>query len=207
MARTVSSVYTEACQKILEDTGMSLVYSQTNALQDLLLGTRRFLQETGIIKDVYSFSGVAGTSTYDVPDNYMEVQHVFWNGKYLQKTSGFYEDESDPTWQSDSGAPEYWREDQLSPNQIQLLPKPESNGTITIIATVQADKTSYAIGDNISLVPDSFCVYLKYFILSSIFSQEGEARDMLRAAYSEARCKESINIGKAIATEDLADTL
>lgn len=206
MAYTVAKVYTQVCKVLLEDTGLGLTgYTSNDFLQDLLISTRQFLQESGLVKDAYTFTALAADSTYLVPDQYMEVQHVFWNGRYLMKNTSFNLDESNPRWESETGPPQQWHEDKINVNNIKIAPPPTVDGQITVIATVQPNITAYTMEGTIQLIPDSFCRYLKYFVLEKVFSQEGEYRDTLRASYCKARADEAINMAKAISNEELTD--
>lgn len=204
MAYTAQNVYDEVCRLLLEDTGLQLVYSTDSFLNDLTVSVREFLQRTGIAKDVVTISGLANTSTYTVADEHMEVQAAFWNGRHLSRNSGYYMDEDDPYWESNQDTPpEQWREDRLEKNKVQIAPKPTVNGTIKLICTEQPSSSLLALDSTISLIPDSFACYLKWFALVRIWKTEGEARDLQRAEYARARCDEAISLAKAIMTEDL----
>ncbi len=206
MAVTVQSVYDKVCRMILEDGGLSLVYSEGSFLSDLAVAVRSILQASGMVKAYNTQAVNAGTGTVSISDEYMEVYDLFWNGRYLLRSYGMAMDESDPFWQSEQRTPEQWREDQLAANTVQIAPKPSANGTLGHISSVQSTATTLGMEDNIPYLPDSFATgYLHYFVLYKIFSSEGESRDMNRAAYCKARMEECLNIAKAIMSEEITD--
>lgn len=200
---SVAQVYKEICRMLLESPGLSLVYSENDALADLGDAISEFLQETGIIRNYVDISVSAGSGEVAVPDETIKVLEAYWNHRYLYPTHGKMVDEGDPLWTLSDGQPEQWREDELSANGIELIPNPDSSGTLRVFGSVQPSSSQPSITGNISLVPDSFAVYLKYRVLAKIFSVDGEARDLQRAAYCKARMQEAVNIGKAIMGEDI----
>lgn len=205
MATTVQEVYRKVCRVLLEDDGLNLVYSEGAFLADLAVAVRTLLQATGLVKVYATQAVLSGAATATVPDEYMEVVEAFWNKRYLLRSFGMAMDESDPFWQSKSGPPEQWREDELAANTIQLAHNPSANGTLGYIASVQSTAKSLSMEDNIPYLPDSFCSYLPYFVLVKVFETEGESRDLQRAAYCRARRDEALNIAKAIMSEELSD--
>lgn len=74
-----------------------------------------------------------------------------------------------------------------------------SRSNLAVIATASlADSSAPESGDSVALIPDSFVHYVLYGMLATVFSQDGELKDVMRAQYCEARYKEGINIAKAI---------
>lgn len=205
MAYTVAKVYGEVCKAILEDSGMSMAYTQNGFLADLTVSVRELLQRTGIIKDVVEIAVPGGQATVSIPDEYMEVLDVYWNGKCLQKSTGFDLDESVERRGLVERVPDKWREDKLAKNTIELIPAPETTGTLLAYCTLQPTSNGYSAGDTIPLVPDSMAAYLKFFALEKIFTTDSEARDRSRAQYCRARIDEVVNLGRAIMMEDAMD--
>lgn len=202
----VSSVYAEVCRTVLEDAGLSSMgYTQNGFLADLTVAVRELLQRTAIIKDVVTINVSGGQATAAIPDEYMGVLEVYWNGKYLYKSAGFELDESADRRMLLDSVPDKWREDKLAKNTIELIPPPSSDGVLLAYCTVQPTTNGYAAGDTVLLVPDSMAVYLKYFVLEKIFTTEGETRDRSRAQYCKARIDEVVNLGRAIMREDALD--
>jgi hypothetical protein len=205
MAYTVAKVYGEVCKVLLEDAGLTMAYTQSGFLSDLTMAVRELLQRTGICKDMVTVAVGSGQAVVAVPDEYMEVMDVYWNGKYLHKSTGFDLDESDDRRGLLERVPIKWREDKLAKNTIELIPTPESAGSVLAYCTVQPATSGLLAGDTIPLVPDSMAAYLKYFVLRKIFSSDGEAKDRSRAEYCRARIDEIVNLGQAIMSEDVLD--
>ena len=164
-----------------------------------------FLQKTGLSKVNSPVSMVSGTATYTVPDTVGTVQSVLANNTYLYDTSGYYLDNTNPTWPTaQSTFPQEWREDELVPKQVQITPTPNVSGTLSLFGT-QLPSGSGITGINgsttVALVPDSFTPYLKYGILALIFNQDGECKDTQKANYCQARYAEGIGIAAAIMGE------
>lgn len=201
---TAEAVGTKTYRMILEDLHATLTYPQDEFLADLVMSARLLLQRTRIIMDVTTISVTAGQSVVTVPDEYMDVRAAFWNGSALTYTSGYHMDETSTQWEyAGITRPEYWREDRLAKNTIQILPTPSANGQLTLICTRQSSDSSLALSDSVDYIPDSVAEYLKWFVLEKVWRGEGENRDLNRAAYAKARCDELFAIADAIVKEDL----
>ena len=74
-----------------------------------------------------------------------------------------------------------------------------NDGNLTMIGNTGISSITYALGDLVPVLPDSFCWGLTYGVLARVFSTDGEAKDMQRAAYCNARYQECANAGAAIA--------
>lgn len=164
-----------------------------------------FLSKTGVSKVNQPVTMTANTDTYTVPDTVCEVQSVLANNTYLYDTSGYYLDNRNATWPSDQyDFPQEWREDELVPKRVQITPVPNVSGTLSLLGTQIPSGngiTGIGSGTTVLYVPDSFTCYLKYGILSLIFSQDGECKDMQKAQYCQARYAEGIGIAAAIMGE------
>lgn len=77
------------------------------------------------------------------------------------------------------------------------------DGNLTVVGTKGLVTNVFALDDVIPVVPDSFCPALAYGILARIFSQDGEAKDLQRAQYAQARYSEYANAGAAVAGQVL----
>jgi hypothetical protein len=203
MAVKVQTIYDSVCVAMLEDYGLSLTYSSNLFLNDIYSGIVEFLKESRMAKRFDTQNVTSGTAVSLVPDEFMEVQDVFWNYRHLERSDGFDLDQSDTTWAGESGSPQVWREDQIAMNSVQVAPKPAADGVLGYIASLQPIANAVDMDDDIPLVPDDFCFYLKYFCLSKIFETEGECRDLQRAMYCRARWTECMNLAKAVVGEDV----
>jgi hypothetical protein len=75
---------------------------------------------------------------------------------------------------------------------------------LTVVGTAGTLKSSFAMGDTIPNVPDTFTVYLGYGIMKRIFRKDGDTKDNQRAAYCEARFLEGVNLCKAFLAQSQA---
>lgn len=69
---------------------------------------------------------------------------------------------------------------------------------VTLTATVKPLGIAWTLNDFIEAIPNSFAIYLKWGVLQTIFSMDGETKDEQRAAYCSARFQEGINLSQAI---------
>lgn len=215
MATTVQEVYDDVCRALLEDGALVFFYSEAAFLTDILVVIQDFLQKTGVIKNTYDIRILSGTSSYTVAEDASDVQEAFVDKKYLQPSSEFYLDMANRTWGSDTGAPERWHRDQLSDRTIEVTPTPNFSGAVLpdetrnlkLIATQIPTQSSLALVDNIPLMPDTMAAYLKFGVLEKIFNQDGEARDIQRARYCNARVTECLNAFRAVMQEEALEEI
>jgi len=260
---TVSMVYDEVCQLLLERGGLRFTYSSAAFLRDIHYAIVETCQRTAIVKEFFPIDFVAGTADYTLPDNAMDFHEAFAGNRHMQKVSSLYEDKDFGL--DDTVLPQEWHRDTSDANVIHVIPPPsiggsapvdvqpsggmygtiggpataqdaftvedplygtlnsitgsyiESDGpffgtisdittgdeSMIVIASVRPAATSYALSDVIPILPDTVCSYLKWFILEKIWSMDGEAKDIQRAAYATARKEEILGILAAIMEEDL----
>ena len=79
-----------------------------------------------------------------------------------------------------------------------------NDGNLSIVGTTGLASITYTLGQLIPCVPDSFCFYLAYGVLARIFSTDGEAKDLQRSYYCNARYLEGISAAAAVSGEMLA---
>lgn len=80
-----------------------------------------------------------------------------------------------------------------------------NDGNLTVTGPKGLSSITYTLGQVIPVVPDSFCPALAYGILARIFSTDGEAKDLQRSYYCNARYLEYCNAAAAISGEMLAN--
>lgn len=73
----------------------------------------------------------------------------------------------------------------------------------TMIGTAKPIGVTWDLDSFVEWIPDSFAVYLKWGILQSIFSMDGETKDEQRAAYCGARWNEGIALSEVVSQAGL----
>ncbi len=76
-----------------------------------------------------------------------------------------------------------------------------NDGNLTMIGPAGLSAFLTTLGQIIPVIPDSFCFYLSMGILSRIFSTDGEAKDLQRSYYCDARYSEGCAAAAAISGE------
>ena len=227
MSVTVRTLYVQFCYVMLEDLGLSLgLVNQQQFLDILGVVILDFSQRAGLYKNIFTEMIDAGVQVYTVPDDVMKPELCFVGGRIIEKVTepdlmtGHFE------WRRQWGPPQQWHEDNLAPKRLELFPKPVANGAnypgtgpiigkygdfypadqnLTIVGPAAPDQTTWALGDPLQCVPDSFSHYLIYGVLEQVFSAEGETKDNQRAAYCRARFQEGIQLADSIAHEELLE--
>jgi len=88
----------------------------------------------------------------------------------------------------------------LSPGYGLVSYMVSSTGNLQLISSV-TPVDAVTLDDYITLFPTSFIPYLKYGIVSKLFTADSGARDVQRANYSGARYKEGLNLLGSIMQE------
>jgi hypothetical protein len=251
------AIYKQCSNVLLEDGGLTLgliTDSEFYAIANEVVTD--FLSKTQIIKKVFCVPLLVGVDTYTKPDQLGEIDEALAGQTHINRTSGFYLDNSDPSWPTQFNQPQSFKEDEVPVNQIQLSPMPNVEGELTytydqgygvpastsgaVDFDIQANPSTpgygvfaEAIGNPyleaagtgygvyadmvcstgnltmignviptdptyIQLIPASFQCYLKYGILSRIFSTNSELKDEQKATYCQARYAEGVNLAGAI---------
>lgn len=137
VATQLSTVYYQICSVLLEDNGLTLGLMQpSQVIQFIGEVVCDFLMKTGIIKKIVSIPAYAGIDAYFLPDTISDTQYGSYNQSYLHRTSSFFLDNSDPTWQAYQSTPTTWKQDEIQPKQIQLNPTPNSDGDFVTTSTI-----------------------------------------------------------------------
>jgi hypothetical protein len=213
MATSVQNIYDQVCSVLLEPSGFTLGITTQQTFLDLFRAVLLdWYQQTGLIKQVCTQTLTSGTATYTVPDDIISPEEAWWGSKYLQKTSMRELDQYEFAWTNRSGPPDRWFDDSLPPKQLTLYKKPNQTGAsyaakygtfypadrnLAVLGTAGTLKTSFALGDTIPNVPDSFSCYLAYGVLEKLFSTDGECKDLQRSYYCQARYLEGVAIARA----------
>lgn len=153
----------------------------------------RFLLETGVIQKRSTISATAGTSTYDLPADLIDLRRASWGlGQVLSR-----EDEWSSFYSSDSssGTPEKYAIYPVGSLKIKLLPTPDADGTVHILYVPEHSALTGSCVAN--YLPNFFMPFIKWGIIADMLAKEGEANDPTRAAYAEERFQEGIDVAKA----------
>lgn len=187
-----------------------------------------FVRQSGLIWDAFTQVIQAGVSAYAVPDRMPAVYYVFTNARIVEKVDlfsnyilGQWQRKPGPTkaYHQDGlpiqtleliPAPD-WNGTTFAP--VAGPPPPfgaysifqPGKRNLTFVGPVQPGdsvtqniKETWAIGDTITGVPDSFTPYLVFGILERVFSKDGEAKDLQRALYCGARYREGVTLGRSV---------
>ncbi len=225
---TVQSLYQRFCWDLLEDNGLVLgivtVDQFLDFLQDAIL---EFCEQVGITKKIFTQTIFLSQAQYPVPDDLLLVQAAFVGGVFIDRVSLEELYNTGEPWPNQVGQPLQWFEDGLPEGYVQLVPIPDFNGTLiagpdngvydtfapeesnlTTVATAgPTNMRSITIDDDIpDVIPQSFTPYLLYRVHWRAATLDGEAKDLQRAKYCEARWNEGIALGQAIMLEAVNDS-
>lgn len=125
---TLTDIYNRACWDWAEDGGLVLgIVSVQSWLDFANLVLLDLLKQTGCIKRVWTMSVFAGTPTYTVPDDIMNVEQVFLAGRWLPKYTVAELNNVRRNWRRDLDIPIGYYTDNLPPKTIGLAPAPNYN--------------------------------------------------------------------------------
>lgn len=210
---TFNDVYLDTATVLLENGGLvlGLVTPQQwldiagEVLTDLLL-------KMHIIQAVDSTTVTnPGISIYPIPIPPLstDVTYCAYDNTYLHRTSTFYLDNSNAIWAGSEGFPQTWKQDEVDPTQVQISPTPaatEGTRTLTLIGAQIPDQiTGWQLTDVVPYLPDSLLYALKYGVLAKIFATDSEQKDLLKAAYCQARSTEAVNLIAAMMSQEFND--
>ena len=214
MSVTVQQVYNDVCAAMLEPNGfiLGIVTPQgfLDYFREILL---TWYEQVALVQNVCVQTLTSGTAQYAFPDDIINPQDAFWGARALNRTSLQELDQFEYAWNGRSGPPDRWRDDSLPPKTVAVFPTPSQTGAVyspkygqfypadrnlALVGTYGTTKTSFSLADTIPNVPDSFTAYLGYGVMAKIFSTDGEAKDMQRAAYCSARFQEGVSLARAM---------
>ena len=163
------------------------LFTQAEMLAWLADAQNQLLLRTRCIYNVGNIALTADNPYYLPPDHAIRVERISLNGKPLYDTSTSNLDFNTPTWgQQSSGTPKSWYQDRTTDTgKIGFTPAPAVGDTAKAYYSERALKNIKL--NSTLLVPDPATIYLKYAVLASAFSQDGEARDDMRASLCQKR--------------------
>ncbi len=225
----VRDIYNRVCWDLCEDFQLQLgIVTDAEFLGYLEEAILEFCMQVGLVKKIFTQSIFLSQSQYLIPDDLLKVQAAFVGGVYIERVSLEELYNTGLAWPNEVGPPTSWFADGLPEGTIQLVPIPDLDGTpisgpqppfgaygeflpednnLTTVAPAGPTlPLSLTLDSDIpSEVPDSFTPYLVYRVHWRIASMDGEAKDLQRARYCDARWKEGIALGQAIMMEVIAD--
>lgn len=221
----VQEIYAQVCFVLCEDGGLVLgLFTPTQFLNSLAVALLDFCQRTALDKTIFTAQINISQSQYTVPEDLMKPELCFVSGRLIEKVTEADLTQGHFQWKGKIDKPRQWHEDNLPVKKVELFPKPDYNGTaiggplfghygdffptehnLTIVGPAAPSKNVWALIDTLDGIPASFSQYLVYGILEQAFSQEGETRDVQRAAYCHARWEEGLALAQTICVEELLD--
>jgi hypothetical protein len=175
------------------DSGL---WATTDVMRSLNDRLSNFVKSTGIIRKVGYIQVIAGSTTYDLPDDLLELNrasfHLTGATTHLLRIDKFALDNGYPGWEATTGTPGYLLEEPLEYLEILLYPKPSANGMLELIYT-PTTTVAQATCDSLS-IPATFEPYIAWGVVADMLSGEGEASDPERAEYAEQRYAEGIQL-------------
>lgn len=177
------------------DGGISWsLWTQTEVLQYVNQRIAQFLSATSILTEQTTIAVGGGSANATLPSTVLEVRRVAWNGSGLPRSDSWVQDQGNPGWDQTTGIPYAYVED--GPFSIRLIPTPTIAGTVDLL---YVPLPSAVTGTCANLpFPNMLNPYLKYGVMASMFSKQGEANDPQRAQYCEDRFQEGIIMAKLI---------
>jgi hypothetical protein len=202
-AVTDQSLCTEIKYSLLEPnptdqttfTEMFTASALTNALEKR---RNQFLVETGMIISVSEISVPSpSTARVELSDTVIDVRRAAWKDADNHYRNLWQTDDKALTsfvssW--DSGTPEVYSRINTPLVSVQLQPSPLDVGSLHLL-TVDAGQALDLSGVILG-IPDDYAWVIKYGALCDLFSQDGLAKDPLRADYCETRWKEGVELAR-----------
>lgn len=216
---SVQDVYDMVAEKLMEDSGLSLMSSEQEFLRMFGETIVEFMSLSKAWKVVYTQMVRAGIDKYIIPEEQIEVDEAFIDGRLLDKESQKVLNLLRLDWRKELDVPRVWYMDGLPVNTIGLYPNPNYTGTeiqgdkepfghfdtldvgdrnLSTIGTKAEISSSWSLLDYIPYLPDSAAQYLAWGVLKRILSGDRELRDNQRALYCEARFQEGIYLFQEI---------
>jgi hypothetical protein len=158
---------------------------------------QRFLKDTHLQIGIANIPGVAGTITYNLPDDWVTTVRVVWvesdgSTRALTASDSWEADYGIPTWTYVAGTPKLYMDVDTAVLTLKIAPLPVADGTIQIHYVPLAG----ALDGNGELIclPDEYVPSLKYGILADMFSKVGRANDQSRADYCQQRYQLGLDV-------------
>ncbi len=158
-----------------------------------------FLKNTQFQFGISLIPVTSGDGLYDLPDDWITTMRVLWipatgASKELGRSDKWEADNGIPTWSYVDGPPLLYY-DGGTPTTIQIMPNPDSNGTLQV-HYVPYSALLDGSGELMTL-PDEFVSAVKYGALGDMLSKVARTQDP-RAQYCAQRWQLGIEIAKLL---------
>jgi hypothetical protein len=190
-------------------------------LQDLIYDTRLLIGDSGDIANTYAdkdvttainyaiqqycrftgcnyvettFAITNGATTNSFPFDYLMIQRVGYDTKWLLPTSINDEYIKNPSWDTVTGTPIRWM--MFSGSKIKITPYPVSNATPIKVGFIKSPQLLSVLADAVdSTIPYSDHKYLKYAAVSFLLSIDSDKSDIEKGNFFMEQFKALIQKG------------
>lgn len=100
-------------------------------------------------------------------------------------------------WPAVSGTPRVYSLSVTPPVMVQLAPPPDAGGALDMVVVENGPILNLSSGATLVGIPDDFTWGIKFGALADLLSQDGQAKDLARAAYCEQRYRECVELAKS----------
>jgi hypothetical protein len=169
----------------------------------------QFLLEAGchLIRSVLNISPLPAEGRFEIPLNaglpIIDIRRLSWintSGVYTQlwRDDEFAGSAFLPNWGiTPEVTPRVYSQVATPSLQIQFIPAPGDVGQIEVVGVYAGAALDPGSGSGVLLgVPDNFAWVVKYGAMADLLGKEGNARDVLRAAYCERRWREGCELAR-----------
>ena len=177
------------------------MFTPTQFLNALDQRQKMFMKETGAIVTRATNGAAVNQQRYALPTDWIATRRLTFAGadgkKYsLFRTDAYQLDQGMSDWNYTSGAPYTFHESTLPTLQVEIAPAPNDIGTMGILYVALPTTLD---GSGVKLtIPDEFAPYVLYGALADLLGQDGEGKDLKRAAYCEQRYAMGVELAKAM---------
>lgn len=194
--------------RLLENAGtdghvvwFSSMYTMTQFIHALDQRQKMFMKDTGAIVTRATQNAIVNQQRYALPTDWIATRRITFAGadgkKYsLFRTDAYQLDQGMSDWNYTFDAPFTFHESTLPTLQIEIAKAPSDVGTLGLMYIALPTPLS-GVGNPFS-VPDEFVPYIFYGALGDLLGQDGEGKDVKRAAYCEQRYQQGVELAKAM---------
>lgn len=195
-------------QRALQEpiSGTSWIGSEQFTFEDVIRSLRRrrdqFLLETGVVLTDFEVPGpTPPASSIELGNANIDVRRVAWKSttnvfSLLWRADPFTLSGISQAWNLDPSTPENWTTAALKPITIQLSPPPIDSGSLSLLSVNNGQFLDPANSETVLGIPDDFAWVVKWGVLSDLLGKDGPGADPLRAAYSESRWREGVDLAR-----------
>jgi len=199
---------------LLEPQFGGLVYSGSDMFRDadffnaVAHRTNQFLVESGCVLLAYTgatlLNGPSPTiGRMGLPQTTIDVRKVGWIDQLsqtyteLDRSNEWAASAFKAGWENAPATPQEYATVVEPPYTLQLIPAPQANGQVEMLA-VNATSGLGTVGGAGTLlrVPDDYSWAVKFGMMADMLAKSGQAQDLLRADYCEKRFKQGVALAR-----------